>query len=120
MSEKRLDKNNIEKEDQLSAFQEEIKIFKEEEKNSGRTAHLTSEGFNEDDLNEEDMEIWRAVKEGSITYEQLEVYRKGIFSEMGLKPVLIPGVPRSRAHFAALIANKALPILIENDLKNNS
>lgn len=89
-------------EEELRQFRETIGRIAAEQQKERKLAHFLDIEFNPDDLNEDDMRIWRAVEDGTITAERFGAYRKGF---------------DSRLAFLSYIANRAAAVLGRRQLE---
>ena len=92
------------KENKRQGFIEEMRRFKAEEAEAGKTAHF--EGVSEDDFKDftvEDANYWSKIKDETITEEEWNRYAAGFLDEKG-KP--LGSVPQVRQELRAFFGNK--------------
>ncbi len=110
---------NSETSPELGKFREDFRAVVEAENERG-TAHfrkMKSEDYDFDpaDLQAEDMEIWKKIKNGSVTIEEFRAYRAKIEKFMISRPGSKEAV--SRNVFLSYAANKANSVLMRQELE---
>ncbi len=110
---------NTEISPELEKFREDFRAVVETENEKG-TAHfrkMKSEDYDFDpaDLQAEDLDIWKKIKNGSVTMEDFKAYRAKVEKFMASNP----GSKRalSRNTFMSYAANKANNILMRSELE---
>jgi len=88
--------------DELKLFQSEIKRLKEIEAQAGKTAHFLE--INPDNLNIDDMVIWRKIEGRRCDLENFLLYKNSI-----------PETETDRKKFSAYLANRFMILDIENE-----
>ena len=104
---------------ELEKFREDFKavVGTENEKGTAHFRKMKSEDYNFDpaELQAEDMEIWKKIKNGSVTMEDFRAYRAKIEKFMISRPGSKEAV--SRNVFLSYAANKANNILMRSELE---
>ncbi len=79
----------------IDSLREEVKEIREQELAGNlKSAHLTSDRFDPDELSKEDLVMWHKFKSGNLSLEELQDYQKQLKTH------------NSSAIFAGMIANK--------------
>jgi hypothetical protein len=87
----------------LDSLREEIRTIQEQELAGNlKTAHLTPDGFDPDELTKEDLIIWHKFKSGTLNLEEFRNYQQHL-KEYGSSAIL-----------AGMIANK---MMLEEEIK---
>ena len=105
-------------ESRIADYHEEIRRLVQEERQEGKTAHFfLYPDFAVEDLNEDDMNMWKAVKSSLVTPESFDVYQRSVVGFRENKPTFkkLPNVPQSRAYFMGFLANKAMTAFLEKE-----
>ena len=84
--------------DEIESFRKEIGGIIKEQAEVGREAHFFDINLRLEELTEEDMDIWKKIKDGTITEDDFSAYRASVKSETS----------ETRLAFFAFAANKAM------------
>lgn len=117
---KKMENKAADHENKMAGFRAEIMAFKFDEERANiegnpTTAHFLNMEMDSAELNEEDLQFWEKINEGTITRDDITKHRELItdFKTGNLKA----GIPGSRYTFFLFATNKASKIVSGRELE---